>query len=32
MKEGARVENERPGRDTTYRERLLKAIEAGELK
>ena len=32
MKEGARVENERPGRDTTYRERLLKAIEAGELR
>jgi replication-associated recombination protein RarA len=32
LKEGARVENERPGRDTTYRERLLKAIEAGELK
>jgi replication-associated recombination protein RarA len=32
MKEGARVENERPGRDITYRERLLKAIEAGELK
>jgi replication-associated recombination protein RarA len=31
MKDGARVENERPGRDTTYRERLLKAIEAGEL-
>jgi replication-associated recombination protein RarA len=32
MKEGARVENERPGRDTTYRQRLLAAIEAGELK
>lgn len=32
MKEGARVENERSGRDTTYRERILKAIEAGELK
>ena len=32
LKEGARVENERPGRDTTYRERLLAAIEAGELK
>jgi replication-associated recombination protein RarA len=32
LKEGALVENERPGRDTTYRERLLKAIEAGELK
>jgi replication-associated recombination protein RarA len=32
FKEGALVENERAGRDTTYRERLLKAIEAGELK
>jgi replication-associated recombination protein RarA len=32
MKEGARVVNERPGRDTTYRQRLLAAIEAGELK
>jgi hypothetical protein len=32
LKEGALVENERPGRDKTYRERLLKAIEAGELK
>jgi len=32
LKEGARVENERPGRDTTYRKRLLAAIEAGELK
>jgi replication-associated recombination protein RarA len=32
MKEGALVANERPGRDTTYRERLLAAIEAGELK
>jgi replication-associated recombination protein RarA len=32
LKEGALVANERPGRDTTYRERLLKAIEAGELK
>jgi replication-associated recombination protein RarA len=32
LKEGARVENERPGRDTTYRQRLLAAIEAGELK
>lgn len=31
LKEGALVANERPGRDTTYRERLLKAIEAGEL-
>jgi replication-associated recombination protein RarA len=32
MKEGAQVANERPGRDTTYRQRLLAAIEAGELK
>jgi len=32
LKEGALVENERPNRDKTYRERLLKAIEAGELK
>src|SRR5262249_53812224 len=32
LKEGALVANERPGRDTTYRERLLQAIEAGELK
>jgi replication-associated recombination protein RarA len=32
LNEGARVENERPGRDTTYRQRLLAAIEAGELK
>ena len=32
LKEGALVANERPGRDTTYRERLLAAIEAGELK
>ena len=32
LKEGALVENERPGRNTIYRERLLKAIEAGELK
>jgi replication-associated recombination protein RarA len=31
MKEGAQVANERPGRDTTYRERLLAAIAAGEL-
>jgi replication-associated recombination protein RarA len=32
LKEGAKVANERPGRDTTYRERLLAAIAAGELK
>ena len=32
LKEGARVTNERPGRDTKYREQLLAAIEAGELK
>jgi replication-associated recombination protein RarA len=32
LKEGAIVENERPGRERTYRERLLRAIEAGELK
>jgi replication-associated recombination protein RarA len=31
LKEGAIVANERPGRDTTYRERLLKAIADGEL-
>jgi hypothetical protein len=30
--EGALVENERPGRDTSYRDRLLAAIEVGELK
>ena len=32
LREGAMVANERSGRDTTYRERLLKAIAAGELK
>jgi replication-associated recombination protein RarA len=32
LREGARVANERPGRDTTYRERILAAVEAGELK
>ena len=32
LREGALVENERTGRDKTYRERLLQAIEAGELK
>ena len=32
LKEGALVANERPDRDTKYREKLLAAIEAGELK
>jgi replication-associated recombination protein RarA len=32
LKEGAIVANERPGRDTSYREQLLEAIKAGELK
>ena len=32
LKEGVLVANERPGRDTTYRERLLAALAAGELK